>query len=45
MTGAFQEAIQGIRNCKEAGLRVGLRVTLTQFSYAHLKDIFDIVES
>ncbi len=45
VTGAFNEAIQGIRNCKEAGLRVGLRVTLTQFSYANLKDIFDIVET
>ncbi len=45
VAGAFNEAIQGIRNCREAGLRVGLRVTLTQFSYANLKDIFDIVES
>ncbi|MGA2284886.1 MAG: radical SAM protein [Dehalococcoidia bacterium] len=45
MIGAFQEAMQGIRNCKDAGLRVGLRVTLTQFSFAHLKEIFDLVES
>jgi radical SAM protein with 4Fe4S-binding SPASM domain len=44
MTGAFQEAMQGIRNCRDVGLRVGLRVTLTQFSYANLKDIFDIVD-
>jgi radical SAM protein with 4Fe4S-binding SPASM domain len=45
MAGAFHEAIQGIRNCREVGLRVGLRVTLTQFSYANLTDIFDIVEA
>ena len=45
MTGAYQEAIQGIRNCREVGLRVGLRVTLTQFSYANLTDIFDIVDT
>jgi radical SAM protein with 4Fe4S-binding SPASM domain len=45
MAGAFQEAIQGIRNCRDVGLRVGLRVTLTQFSYANLTDIFDIVEA
>jgi radical SAM protein with 4Fe4S-binding SPASM domain len=45
MPGAFSEAIQGIRNCQDVGLRVGLRVTLTQFSYANLTDIFDIVET
>jgi radical SAM protein with 4Fe4S-binding SPASM domain len=45
MPGAFNEAIQGIRNCQDVGLRVGLRVTLTQFSYANLTDIFDIVET
>ena len=45
VAGAFQEALQGIRNCREVGLRVGLRVTLTQFSYANLTDIFDIVEA
>ena len=44
MAGAYHEAIQGIRNCQAVGLRVGLRVTLTQFSYANLRDIFDIVE-
>lgn len=45
MTGAYQEALQGIRNCQDVGLRVGLRVTLTQFSYAHLDGIFDLVET
>ena len=43
--GAYQEAVQGIRNCQAVGLRVGLRVTLTQFSYAGLAEIFDLVES
>jgi len=44
MLGAYQEALQGIRNCREVGLRVGLRVTLTRFSYPHLDEIFDLVE-
>jgi len=43
--GAFEEALQGIRNCQEVGLRVGLRVTLTQFSYPYLDEIFDLLES
>ena len=45
MIGAYQEAVQGIENCKDVGLRVGLRVTLTKFSYAHLDEIFDLIES
>lgn len=42
--GAFQEAIRGIRYCRDAGLRVGLRVTLTEYNYPYLDDIFDLIE-
>src|SRR5215212_3962311 len=28
--GAFREAIRGVRNCREAGIRVGVRFTVTQ---------------
>ena len=42
--GAFQEALTGLRVCREAGLRVGIRVTLTRFNYAHLDELFRLVE-
>jgi radical SAM protein with 4Fe4S-binding SPASM domain len=44
MLGAYEEALQGIRNCREVGLRMGLRVTLTRFSYPHIDEILDLVE-
>ncbi|MBK1840396.1 heme d1 biosynthesis radical SAM protein NirJ [Azospirillum sp. YIM B02556] len=34
--GAFDEALQGIRLCRDAGLRVGLRLTLTEQTAADL---------
>jgi len=43
--GAYEEALQGVRNCQEVGLRVGLRVTLTKFSYPYLDDIFDLLDA
>ncbi len=42
--GAFKDAVQGIRYCRDAGLRVGLRVTLTEYNYTHLDEIFDLIE-
>jgi radical SAM protein with 4Fe4S-binding SPASM domain len=42
--GAFQETLGGIRRCREAGLRVGFRVTLTEYSYPFLDDLFDLIE-
>ncbi|MBM4029901.1 MAG: radical SAM protein, partial [Planctomycetes bacterium] len=29
VSGAFERAVQGIRNCQNAGVRIGLRLTLT----------------
>ncbi len=42
--GAFQETLGAIRRCRDAGLRVGLRVTLTEYSYPFLDDLFDLIE-
>jgi radical SAM protein with 4Fe4S-binding SPASM domain len=42
---AFQGAMQGIRNCKEAGVKPGLRFTVTKYNYPDLPKIFDLIES
>jgi len=42
--GAFRDAIRGIRNCRAAGIRVGVRFTVTQENLGELEDIFRIVE-
>ena len=41
--GAFQEGLQGIRNCKEVGVKVGLRFTLNRRNMADLDAIFDLM--
>jgi radical SAM protein with 4Fe4S-binding SPASM domain len=43
-TGAFKRAVQGIRNCKAVGQKVGLRMTLTPHNIDNLDAIFDFVE-
>ncbi len=43
--GAFAKAMGGFRNCKEAGQRVGLRLTLTRHNYTDLNRIFDFIEA
>jgi radical SAM protein with 4Fe4S-binding SPASM domain len=42
--GAFEEALEGIRNCRRAGVRVGLRLTLNKHNYNDLNGIFDLIE-
>jgi Fe-coproporphyrin III synthase len=42
--GAYEAALEGIRNCKAAGQRVSLRMTLTKSNYKEVAAIFDIVE-
>jgi len=44
MEGAFQAALRGIRNCTEAGVKVGLRLTLNQHNFRDLSDILDLLE-
>ena len=42
--GAFRDAIRGIRNCRAAGIRVGIRFTATQENLPELGEIFRVVE-
>ncbi|PVV05484.1 MAG: heme d1 biosynthesis radical SAM protein NirJ [gamma proteobacterium symbiont of Ctena orbiculata] len=42
--GAFDEALRGIRYCRDAGLKVGLRFTLTQDNAAELPDLLRLMD-
>jgi heme d1 biosynthesis radical SAM protein NirJ len=42
--GAFDEALHGIRLCRDAGLKVGLRFTLTQDNAAELPDLLQLMD-
>ena len=42
--GAFEQAIEGIRNSMAAGLKVGLRFTVFQHNAAEVPALFDILE-
>ncbi|NJD01925.1 MAG: putative heme d1 biosynthesis radical SAM protein NirJ1 [Ruminiclostridium sp.] len=42
--GAFDNAVKGIRNCKEAGQRVGLRFTINSHNLDSLTDIFYLIK-
>lgn len=42
--GAFDAAMRGIRNCQEAGIKVGVRFTLTRANVSEVPAIFDLVE-
>ena len=42
--GAFEKAIQGIRNCQEAGIKVGLRFTMNKRNLQEIPGIFDLLE-
>jgi 12,18-didecarboxysiroheme deacetylase len=43
--GAFERAIEGIRNCREAGIKVGLRFTVNKHNVADVPDMFDLLRS
>jgi len=43
--GAFRDAIRGIRNCRAAGIRVGVRFTVTQDNVDEIDSVFRVVES
>ena len=45
VVGAFDRTVQGIRNCQEAGVRVGLRLTLTGQNVQDLEALFDFFEA
>jgi len=42
--GAFKDAMEGIRNCKAVGLKVGLRFTINRMNAVEIPHIFDLVE-
>ncbi len=45
VSGAYDRAVRGIRNCKAVGQKVGLRLTLTPATIADLDAIFDFIEA
>ena len=44
MRGAFDASMRGIEACRDAGLKVGLRVTLTKSNLDDLPWLFDLME-
>ncbi|HUS92516.1 MAG TPA: 12,18-didecarboxysiroheme deacetylase [Phycisphaerae bacterium] len=42
--GSFRQALEGIRNCMAAGVKVGLRFTLNKRNVDDLPGIFDLIE-
>jgi len=42
--GAFQSALQGIKNCQAAGIKVGLRFTINKFNVSEIPHIFKLIE-
>jgi Fe-coproporphyrin III synthase len=43
--GAFRQSLAGIRHCREAGVKVGLRVTMTRDNIGEIPAIFDLMEA
>lgn len=44
INGSFQKALQGIGNCQEAGIKVGLRFTINKRNVHEIPGIFDLLE-
>ncbi len=42
--GAFAKAMEGIENCKAAGIKVGLRFTVSKANVGEIPGIFDLLE-
>ena len=42
--GAFNAALEGIKNCKDAGIKVGLRFTINRFNADEIPKIFNLLE-
>lgn len=42
--GAYQKAMEGIKNCVAVGQRVGLRFTINRHNFEELDKIFDFIE-
>lgn len=44
VNGTFDKVIRAIQNCKEVGLKVGLRFTINKRNFQEIDGIFDLVE-
>ena len=44
LQGSFKKAIQAIKNCQEAGIKVGLRFTINKRNVHEIPGIFDLLE-
>ena len=42
--GAFKMALDGIKNCKEAGIKVGLRFTINKSNESEISKIFNLID-
>ena len=42
--GAYAKALDGIRNCQEAGIKVGLRFTINKANVGEIPKVFDLLE-
>jgi 12,18-didecarboxysiroheme deacetylase len=42
--GAFRSALEGIKNCQDAGIKVGLRFTINKFNVAEIENVFNLLE-
>ncbi|HUF18994.1 MAG TPA: radical SAM protein, partial [Thermoanaerobaculia bacterium] len=42
--GAYKDAVRGIRNCRDAGIRVGVRFTATSDNVGEIDDVLQLVE-
>lgn len=43
--GAFERAVEGIRNCRDAGIKVGLRFTVNRHNVADVPAMFDLMRA
>ncbi|MFC1823739.1 12,18-didecarboxysiroheme deacetylase, partial [Thermodesulfobacteriota bacterium] len=43
--GAFRDALAGIKNCQDSGLKVGLRFTVNRLNETEIPHIFDLLEN
>lgn len=41
--GSFESALQGLANAQEAGIKVGLRMTVNKLNYHEVGDVFDLM--
>ena len=42
--GAFRKALEGVQNCMKAGVKVGLRFTMTRQNFGDVGGILDLIE-